>query len=201
MNEYKSVAKYLSNKKEITPDKKRGFIKYFLIKIMSCIIILLSLLIILRYDKNNKQVLYKFIYETNFNFAYLNNLYTKYLGDILPFQAKNSSSVKSVFNEELNYKNLSIYKDGISLEVEDSYLIPVLEDGVVIFMGEKEEYGQTIIIEGQDGINIWYSNLSNINVNLYDYVKKGEFLACSSGTNFYLLFQKEGKFINYKDYL
>ena len=40
----------------------------------------------------------------------------------------------------------------------------------------------------------------NINVSLYDYVSKGEFLAEAS-KSFYMVFQKNGKFLKYQDYL
>ena len=201
MNEYKSVSKYFNKNKDVEKNVPYSIIKKLFLKIMCCIVIFLVCLIILRYDKNNKKILYKFIYETNFNFAYFNDLYHKYFGDILPFENNKQSSSISVFNEKITYSDISMYKDGASLSVEDSYLIPVISSGVVTFIGEKEGYGETIVIEDSEGVNIWYSNVTNINVNLYDYVKSGEFLACSNGNKLYLVFQKDEEFLDYKKYL
>ena len=178
MNEYKSVSKFLEKEKPRITFK--NVIKKIMLKVLVCILFLLIGLIVLKTDKNNSKVIYKFIYEENLNFAKINELYQKYLGDILPFKSSNKKNVVPVFSEELKYKSLSVYKDGISLEVEDEYLIPIFQ--------------QT------NGVNLWYGNVKNVNVDLYDYVSKGEFLAASNSKSLYLVFEKDGKFINYKEY-
>ena len=198
MNEYKSVSKFLEKEKPRITSK--NVIKKIMLKVLVCILFLLIGLIVLKTDKNNSKVIYKFIYEENLNFAKINELYQKYLGDILPFKSSNKKNVVPVFSEELKYKSLSVYKDGISLEVEDEYLIPILENGIVVFIGDKEEYGNTIIVQQTNGVNLWYGNVKNVNVDLYDYVSKGEFLAASNSKSLYLVFEKDGKFINYKEY-
>lgn len=197
MNEYKSVAKMLDKKKK---DFSFSILfKNLLFKVLVCVLLLLVGLIVLKIDYKSSKTIYKFIYETNFNFAKVNELYQEYVGDIIPFQSDSKKDIP-VFSEDIIYKNLSIYKDGVSLEVGVDYLIPVLEDGIVVFIGEKEDYGNTIIIQQTDGVNVWYGNVTNVNVNLYDYVAKGEFLAASQSENIYFLFEKEGEYIDYKTY-
>ena len=110
-------------------------------------------------------------------------------------------NTKLVFNENLVYKDTNIYKNGIQLNVEKNYLIPVIESGIVVFIGNKDDYGKTVIIEQTDGVSIWYGNVDNINVSLYDYVSKGEFLGEAKGDLFYMVFQKNGEYIKYEDYL
>lgn len=196
--EYKSVSKFLNNKQQEFSLSK--FIKGLLVKILCCFVILLIGLIVLKYDHNNSNTIYNFIYENNFSFAKLNALYKKYLGDILPFQSKANDKIVSVFNEPLTYKNLNIYKDGVKLEVTENYSIPILADGIVTFVGDKDDYGKTVIVQQTDGVDVWYGNVTNVNVTLYDYVNKGELLAIANGSKLYLAFQKEGKFVNYKEY-
>ena len=41
-------------------------------------------------------------------------------------------------HEELEYTNESIYHDGVKLEVIDKYLVPIIEEGMIVFIGEKE---------------------------------------------------------------
>ena len=48
---------------------------------------------------------------------------------------------------------------------------------------------------------MWYGNLGNINVNLYDYVEKGALLGEVKDTNLYLVYQKDGKYVDYKEYI
>ena len=168
---------------------------------MVCIILFLAGLITMKIDKNNGKVIHNFFYEHNFNFAKVNQLYKKYFGSILPFDNITKDKTNEVFNEKIKYNAVNVYKDGAKLSVENNYLIPILESGVVIFIGDKEEYGQTVIIQQVNGIDVWYCNVTNINVNLYDYVSKGEFLAEAKNKEIYLLFQKKGAFLDYKEYL
>lgn len=196
--EYKSVEKYL---KKHNNKNRRKTLKKLAIKIMICICLFLSGLIILKYDKKHDNKINNYLSSHNINMATLNKLYDKYLGDILPFQKNTKKNVSKVFNETIRYKNSSIYKDGVKLSVDTSYLTPVIESGVVVFKGNKENYGNTVIIEQVDGVTTWYGNLNNISVDVYDYVTKGEFLGEASDDFIYLVFEKKGKYLDYKDYL
>ena len=79
-------------------------------------------------------------------------------------------------------------------------MVPVLESGIVVYIGEKKDYGNTVIIQQVDGVDAWYSNVDT-NISLYDYVEKGTLLGNSKDNNLYLYFQKNGEFIDYKDYI
>ena len=129
-NEYKSVSKFLNKEKSEFCFVK--VIKKLFSKVLVCILLLLVGLIVLKYDKNNSQIIYKFIYEDNISFAKIKTKLENTFGDILPFEETINKNVVSVFNEELTYKSVNKYKDGVSLEVEESYLIPSLEEGIVI---------------------------------------------------------------------
>lgn len=199
MNEYKSVSKYLNKNKEKFSFKK--LLRSIFSKVLICLIIFLIGLIIIKYDNNNKQIIKNFLYKNDISFAKLNSLYEKYIGNILPFESKKNSNIQTVFNEDFTYKDISIYKDGYKVEVDNDYYIPIIESGVVVFIGEKSDYGNTVIIEQTDGVCTYYGNVTNLNVNLYDYVSKGEFLGSSNGTYLYLVFSKDGKFLEYNDYI
>ncbi len=194
--EYKSVNKYLDKNK----DSKKNPIYGFFIKTFICLIIFLSVLVFLKHDENGKQIIYKYLYENNISLPSINKWYKKYFGDITPFQNLVKDNAKLVFNEHLAYDNVSVYKNGIKLYVDKNYLVPIIESGIVVFIGNKDDYGKTVIIEQTDGVLVWYGNVDNINVSLYDYVSKGEFLAEASDS-FYMVFQKDGKYIKYEDYL
>lgn len=174
--------------------KKSSFIKFII-----CIILTLIMLIILKNNSELKSIFYKKVYQENMSFADINEFYKSKFGFQLPF-LEYFDDTSLVFNETLVYTDSSIYKNGVNLTVAEEYLVPNLDDGIVVFIGEKEEYGKTIIIEQKDGISVWYSNLNEINLNMYDYVLKGE-LVGSVCDNLYLVFTKDGEFIDYKKYI
>lgn len=173
---------------------------YFLSKIMLLLVIFLSLSIYLKCKPEQKLFFYEKLFNTNFPFAKVNNLYQQYLGNVIPFIDFFTPSAP-VFAENFVYKTTNIYKDGVALTVAPNYLVPSQEKGIIIFIGEKEDYGKTIIIQQENGIDLWYGNLANINVNLYDYVDKGTYLGEVKGEKLYLVYKREGTILDYKNYL
>lgn len=172
----------------------------FLNKIAFTIILTLITLIVLKTNTKFKTAFYKYVLEDNISFVSLNNIYQKYLSDVLP-NLSFLNKTEPVFNETLSFTAQSKYKDGVALTVSKNYLVPILESGMVIFVGEKEDYGKTVIIEQIDGLEVWYSNLDNYSVNLYDYVTKGSALGEVVGDKLYLVFKKDGKTLEYEDKL
>ena len=112
-----------------------------------------------------------------------------------------SNQTKTVFNEHLEYESKETYKDVVKLTVRSNYLMPILESGIVVFIGNKEHYGQTIIIQQVDGIDLWYVNIKNDSIKLYDYVEKGDLLGECINNEIYLYYQQKGEFLDYQKYL
>ena len=80
-------------------------------------------------------------------------------------------------------------------------IIPVLESGLVVFIGDKDNYKNSIIIQQVNGIDVWYSNINNSNLKLYDYVEKGTLIGETINNELFLVFKKDGKAIDYKKYI
>lgn len=177
-----------------------NYIKNFITRMLIVIVLFLSLAIVCKTNSTYKDIVYKNLYETNLSFTTFKNFYNKYLGGI-SFLDKVVKDVKPTFNEELKYTSISKYYDGAALEVEKNYLVPVIESGIVVYIGEKEHYGNVIIIQGMDGIDISYSNMQTTSVKLYDYIEKGDLLGEVNGTNLYLVYSKDGNILNYENYL
>ena len=165
-----------------------------------CVTCILTLTILINIKSNTKfkDKFYQIVYENNISFAHINFLYKKYFGDLIPFNPVPYS--EPVFNETITYDNKKEYLDGVSLNVSDDYLVPVIVSGLVVFTGEKEGYGNVVIIEQEDGVDCWYGNLENINVDLYDYVEKGSLLGNVSN-ELYLVYKNKGEIISYEKYL
>ena len=173
--------------------KKSTALKFLLL------VVLTILSIILLKNEQFKINFYKYVYRDNISFAKINKWYENKFGSALPF-SKYFEEVTPVFNEKLNYTEKNKYKDGVSLVVEEDYLVPAIDSGIVIFIGEKEGYGNTIIIQQENGIDVWYSNLKEINLKLYDYIKEGNLIGASNN-NLYLVFTKDGEVVDYQEYI
>lgn len=178
--------------------KKKNFFISFLNKILICFILVITCLILMKTNKTFHDFVSSKVFKNNISFAYLNNLYNKYFGKILP--SYSTKETETVFNEKLNYKEKNSYYDGYKLTVDDKYLVPIIESGIVVFIGPIDNYGNSVIIEGIDGVDIWYGNIENTSVKLYDYVTKGNYLGETKNNNLYLVFEKNQEYIKFEDY-
>lgn len=187
-----------SNKEKEPKNKNK--LKSFVNKILILVVLFLINLIAMKSNTSYKDFIYDKVYNSNFSFASIKKFYNNYLGgvEVLDGIVNNTSPV---FNESLTYNNESIYYDGVKLEVSTSYLVPVLEEGLVVFIGEKENYGNVIIVQGINGVDIWYGNMANTSIKLYDYVEKGTLLGEVNDNTLYLVYSKDDKFLNYQEYL
>lgn len=195
-----NIDDYKAKKKVVKKLKLKSSVKTFISKCLIVIILLLSTLILIKNNTSLKNNIIKYVYEDNLEFTKLKSIYEKYFGKILSVD-KIAPSEEKVFNEKISYNKASVYKDGVVLNVNQGYMVPTLDAGIVVFIGEKEGYGNTIIIEQVDGVDVWYSNISTSNIKMYDYIEKGKLLGEVNGGKLYMVFQKEGKYLNYKEYL
>lgn len=190
------VRKKMNKKNKI---KKEFKIPKFINRMLFTVFIFLITIIVLKNNQEIRQVFYQKVYTENISFATINKLYQKYLGEPIPFNIFNENT-QLVFNEELFYQGDKEYLDGVSLDVGVNYLVPALDNGIIIFIGQKEGYNNTVIMECENGVEVWYGNIDNINVKMYDYINKGSLIG-EANENLYLVFMKDGKILDYEDYI
>ena len=178
---------------------KKG-IKRKINKLMILTIIFLITLISMKQHPNIKKELKENMYEKSIKVQQLKKIYEKYFGNILSIDKKEKKTTP-VFQEKISYKKIQKYSNGAKLIVEKNYMVPILESGVVTYIGEKEKIGNTILIEQIDGIETMYSNIEIGKIKLYDYLEKGELLGPTKNSNLYMSFQKNGKYLDYKKYI
>ena len=200
MDEYKSVQKYL-NKMKKKESKCHPFLNSMLTHILLSGILLLICLCVIKVDPTFKEWVNKNVYHTNFSFAKINQTYEKYFGSIFPLPSIDLENTKPVFTEKLVYEAKEDYKEGVKLKVSPNYLVPVLESGIIVFIGNKDNYGKTIIVQQVNGIDLWYVGVENSNLKIYDYIEKGSLLGEAISNEMYLFYQKSGEFLDYKEYL
>ena len=173
-------------------------IKRFIKRTMLSIIIILIGLIVSKNNPKLKDILKENIFEKSINFNFNKKIYTKYLGKILN---KENNKVEPVFSEKITYQKEEKFQDGVQLTVENNYQVPTLESGVIIYIGDKENYGKTITVEQVDGIITSYTNIDIKNYKLYDYVEKGDIIGMTFNNKLIISFQKEGKYLDYQKYI
>lgn len=175
--------------------------KYFInlsIRSLVVSVILIIIAIVYKVDNSLKDNISDYFFKENVSFTKIKKIYDKYLGGLLLTSKEQATS--DVFNEKLSYSSSSIYYDGVKLLVSENYLVPAVNEGMVVFVGDKKNYGKTIIIENLDGIYYWYGNIENTSLKLYDYVEKGSFIG-EVNNELYMVFSKDGKFLNYEEFI
>ena len=176
-------------------------IHVWITKTLICIIIFLILGIICKKNITLKNKIKYELYENHLSFTKIKELYNHYLGGYIPLETITPKKEESVFNEKISYKNILPYENGAKLTVENNYLVPNQESGVIVFIGKKEKYGDVIIIEGKDDVDIWYGNICNSELKLYDYLEKGNYIGETCNENLYIVYSKNNQFLNYQNYL
>ena len=176
----------------------KKYIKNFILRVLICIILFLLISIICNFNNSNLLWFKNNILNTNLNFSFFNNIYNKYIGKYLPFDLYED---KVVMKEGLVYSSKEKYLNGVSLNVGKDYNLYSLKGGIVVYIGEKDKLGNTVIIQGTDGVDYWYSNIDNLSVGLYDYIEKDKIIGVSISDNIYLTFLKNGEYIDYEEYI
>lgn len=187
-------SKFYKKRTNTTPNNLLTILKKYTIKVLLTIIITLILLISFKIDRNFKEIFNKYVYNDTLPFTDFKSLYNKY------FLGLKKDNTSSVFYEKLNYKSKSKYQDGVKLNVTNNYLVPSLNSGIVVFIGQKGKYGQTVIVQQVNGIDVFYGNIKS-NVKMYDYIEKGSLIGESLKDYIYLAFQQQGKFVSYEEYI
>ena len=188
---YKSLERFNVNK-----GKNNKFI-HFANKCLTGILIGLMALIIMEYSPKFKAFMQNEVLGKNISFGFLGKIYNRYFGEVLPTDSKD---IVKVFNEKIVYDKKEKYLDGFKLTVSDNYLVPVINSGVVVFIGDDKDYGKIITIEQEDGATITYGNLINTNIKLYDYVNKGSFLGEVDNNTLYIITLLKGEYQDFENY-
>lgn len=189
-----TLEEYKSKKKGQTVGSNKylnGLVK----RTMICFVFVLLVLAISLMSETGRSYIKKYLLETNFEFSKINTLYNKYIGKLTD---ENTEVVSG--SQLLEYTSKEKYNDGVKLTVSENYNVNLLESGIVVYIGEKEGYGNTIIVQQSNGIDAWYGNIENVDVKIYDYIEKGTIIGNANKT-LYLVFQKNGEILNYEDYI
>ena len=195
------IENYLNHKKisKFNP-KVQKYLSNLLSKFLLSIIFIMVSIIIIKSNSNIKTFYQEDILTKQINFTKFNDFYTKYFGNILPDYTVPSVPTQMASNTEFDYNNGTPYLNGTKLETTENYPVPIITSGIIVFLGEKDSLGPTCIVQGIDGIDIWYSHIDTSSLNLYDYVTEGKILAPTESNYFYLTIDSNGNYLTYDTY-
>ena len=184
-------------KKEELP-KNLKYIKGLISRSLIAIIFVLGSIIFVNLGDENKSLYQTIVLEDSLPFTKINELYNSVFGSVDITNDKNDT--QTVFGN-VTYTNIEPFKNGSKLTVGMNEVVNVITSGIVVFIGEKDDLGNTIIIQGNDGVDIWYSNITDSDIKVYDYVEAGSILGTSNSDDIYLTISRDGEFISYEEYM
>ena len=187
-----------SSYKENLPFKLK-YAKNLISRVLITVIFVLGSIIFTNISEDNKALYQKYVLEDSLEFTKINELYQSVFGDVDIAKKDNNTDSEVVFGD-VSYTNIEPFKNGVKLTVGMNEAISVITSGIVVFIGEKEDLGNTVIIQGNDGVDIWYSNITDTDISVYDYIEAGSILGSSNSEDIYLTINKDGEFINYEEY-
>lgn len=187
------VYEYIKKKNNKKNNKLSDKFSKVLTKILITIIFVFVSIIYVKKSDDNLKLYKKNVFETTISFNQANKFLSKFLGT-----KKRIPLIKDayVFNEA--NKTQEKFLNGAKITYTSITPIKALESGVVVFIGEKDNLGKTIIVQGTDEYDIWYSNVSDFTLNMYDYIEKDSIIGNSNEV--IITISKNGNFIDYEEY-
>ncbi len=147
--------------------------------------------------------------EQEFQFAVVSDWYNQQFGE--PISLLSSKKKQQTVAKEEDYavpasgKVLQTFEangQGVFVQTGLSAVVDAVNEGLVIFAGNKKGLGNTVIIQHTDGTESWYGNLVDVSVSVYEYVQKKQKLgtvadsADGKSGKFYFALKKDEKFID-----
>ncbi|OZI11308.1 peptidase M23 [Bacillaceae bacterium SAS-127] len=182
----------------------------FLFKVLASLILVLAVAIMFKQSSSpflEGQAWMQEVMEKEFQFSKAAEWYEKTLGEPLPFTVDGWTEEEKVVNEQAEYavpvsgkviEDFQTNGKGLMVEAEPNEGVKAVKDGTVLFVGQKKEFGQLVIVQHADNSESWYGHIANPSVQPYEKVTAGSVLAQLSPNEqtFYLAIKKDGIFVD-----
>ncbi|CAM3940270.1 M23 family metallopeptidase [Mesobacillus thioparans] len=159
----------------------------FLFKVLASACLVLIVAIIYRSPSEKAVSIQQYVKHTmeqEFQFAAVSDWYENQFGKplaLLPAKNTGGDSETEVGSDSqyalpASGKILEDFGDNgqrIMIETGKGAGVEAMNEGLVHFVGMKEGFGKTVIVQHGDKSETWYGNLDKIDVNLYEYISKG----------------------------
>ena len=167
------------NKKSNNKKNYLKLLKIFVGKLFTIVIFSMIVIISCNYSDKFRNFVINDVLNKTMDFSKVNNIVDKFKGNL-----KKEEVIPVIKNESVCEK----YRDGI--KCKNSGNVVLKDGGIVTYIGEKEGYNNTIIIQQSDGYYAWYGNIKE-SVKLYDYIESGEVIGNSEKEYYYVLLKDD----------
>ena len=175
---------YKSSKNKIKPSsEKKSVLKTLLNKLFTVIIFSMLVVIISNYSPKFKSFIVDKVLNSTMDFSFVNKIINKTTS---VFENKSNDTVPVSKEIEKSIK----YKDGVKYLIGEDEEILVKDSGIVTFIGKKDGYDNTIIIQQSNGYYAWYGNVKE-SIKLYDYIESGSVIGTASDEYYYVLLKDD----------
>lgn len=173
------------NKKD---SKANNIFKKILSKLFTIVIFTMIVITLSNTSPKFKSFIVDKVLNSTIDFSFVNKLSNKVTNIF-----KTSNNTLPVVKEENNRKER--YKDGIKYIVNKGASVNIKDSGIVTYIGNKDGYNNTVIIQQSNGYYAWYGNIKE-EVKLYDYIESGSKIGETLTNEYYYILLKDNKPVN-----
>lgn len=173
------------NKKD---SKANNIFKKILSKLFTIVIFTMIVITLSNTSPKFKSFIVDKVLNSTIDFSFVNKLSNKVTNVF-----KTPNNTLPVVKEENNRKER--YKDGIKYIVNKGTGVNIKDSGIVTYIGNKDGYNNTVIIQQSNGYYAWYGNIKE-EVKLYDYIESGNKIGSSLTNEYYYVLLKDNKPVN-----
>lgn len=173
------------NKKD---SKANNIFKKILSKLFTIVIFTMIVITLSNTSPKFKSFIVDKVLNSTIDFSFVNKLSNKVTNVF-----KTSNNTLPVVKEENNRKEK--YKDGIKYIVNKGASVNIKDSGIVTYIGNKDGYNNTVIIQQSNGYYAWYGNIKE-EVKLYDYIESGSKIGETLTNEYYYVLLKDNKPVN-----
>lgn len=173
------------NKKD---SKANNIFKKILSKLFTIVIFTMIVITLSNTSPKFKSFIVDKVLNSTIDFSFVNKLSNKVTNVF-----KTPNNTLPVAKEENNRKER--YKDGIKYIVNKGASVNIKDSGIVTYIGNKDGYNNTVIIQQSNGYYAWYGNIKE-EVKLYDYIESGNKIGETLTNEYYYVLLKDNKPVN-----
>lgn len=173
------------NKKD---SKANNIFKKILSKLFTIVIFTMIVITLSNTSPKFKSFIVDKVLNSTIDFSFVNKLSNKVTNVF-----KTPNNTLPVVKEENNRKER--YKDGIKYIVNKGTGVNIKDSGIVTYIGNKDGYNNTVIIQQSNGYYAWYGNIKE-EVKLYDYIESGSKIGETLTNEYYYVLLKDNKPVN-----
>lgn len=173
------------NKKD---SKANNIFKKILSKLFTIVMFTMIVITLSNMSPKFKSFIVDKVLNSTIDFSFVNKLSNKVTNIF-----KTSNNTLPVVKEENNRKER--YKDGIKYIVNKGASVNIKDSGIVTYIGNKDGYNNTVIIQQSNGYYAWYGNIKE-EVKLYDYIESGSKIGETLTNEYYYVLLKDNKPVN-----